>query len=196
MKNLAIVLVALAFGAVSAACATTRAQTPTTARPALEVPPVPPRVVEPVLPPEAPAPELVGELPTAPSTPAPPRPRPNTPPPASRETKADAKPTEPPQTTEPAAPANPPSPSPVGPLRTSRTADGPQAERQIRDTIGRANQLLGRVPFQKLSQERQAVYNQVKQFIEQAEAATKEGRFDLALEYADKAENLAKQLQA
>lgn len=191
MKSLAVVLVVLAMGAVSAACATTLAQAPATRLPALEVPPVPPRVIEPPPPPlPTPQPDPVDEPPAAlPPTTAKPRPQPrdNT---QKPETKPpDTAPAEQP----PVAAAN--TPPAVAPLRTSRTADGVQAERQIREIIGRANGLLGKVNFQKLSAERQKAYNQAKQFIEGAEAAIRDAKFEYALELADKAETLAKELQ-
>ena len=65
----------------------------------------------------------------------------------------------------------------------------------IRDIIGRANGLLGRVDYRKLSAERRKAYDQAKQFIEGAEGAIRDSRFEYALELADKAETLAKELQ-
>ncbi|MGB2714525.1 MAG: hypothetical protein WBC51_10130 [Vicinamibacterales bacterium] len=186
------IVVALGVGLLSSACATTRAQTPTQ-RPALEVPPVPPRVIEPVLPPEPATLEPIGELPTAPATP--PRPRPNPPRDSAREAKSEAKPPEAAPVEATPAPVTPP-PQPVGPLRTSRTLDGAQAERQIKDTIGRANGLLSKVDYQRLSTERQKVYNEAKQFAELAEAAIKDAKFEYALELAEKAETLARGLQS
>jgi hypothetical protein len=193
MKNaVSIVLVALGFGLLSTGCATTRAQTPTQ-RPALEVPPVPPRVIEPVLPPEPATLEPVNELPTAPSS-NPPRPRPNPTRDKPSEVKPDAKTAETTPAEASQAPAAPP-PQLVGPLRTPRTADGAKAEQQVRDVIGRANNLLNRVDYQKLTPERQKAYNEAKQFVAGAEAAIKDARFDIALELAEKAETYAKELQ-
>ena len=189
--TLAMVVVALGAGVLGAACATTRAQAPTQ-RPALEVPPVPPRVIEPVLPPEPSTLEPIGELPSAPST-NPPRQRPNPPRETGREAKSDAKPPEPAQTETTPPPA--PQPSPVGPLRTSRTADGAKTEQQIRDTLRRANALLGKVNFGGLTEDRKKVYNEAKQFMDGAETAIKEGQLELGLELAEKAETLAKGLQ-
>ena len=191
MQQLAKALALWALVALSSACATTRAQTQEP-RPPLDVPPVPPRVVEAVLPPPRPALEPVDELPTAPTSP-PVRPRPATREPAPRETKPEVKTAEPmpePTTSAAAQPA-----SPVPPLRTPRTADGAQAERQIRDIIGRANALLGRVDYRKLSAERRKEYDRAKQFIETAEAAIRDAKFEFGLEVAEKAETLAKQLQ-
>lgn len=188
----ALIVVALGVGLLSSACATTRAQTPTQ-RPALDVPPVPPRVIEPVLPPEPATLEPIGELPTAPATP--PRPRSNPPRDTAREAKSEAKPPEAAPVEATPAPVTPP-PQPVGPLRTSRTPDGAQAERQIKDTIGRANGLLAKVDYQKLSAQLQKVYNEAKQFAELAEAAIKDAKFEYALELAEKAETLARGLQS
>lgn len=190
MKKLVSALALLAMGGLVAACATTLAQTPATRMPALEVPPVPPRVIDPAPPPPTPMPEPVGELPTAPPTStAKPRPQP-------RETqKPEQKPPDTPTAEQPPVAAATPPAATVPPLRTNRTADAVQAERQIREIIGRANSLLGRVNFQKLSAERQKAYNQAKQFIEGAEAAIRDAKFEYALELADKAETLAKELQ-
>ena len=190
MQQLATALALSALVGLSSACATTRAQTQEP-RPALDVPPVPPRVVEVVLPPQSPQLEPVAELPTTPTSP-PVRPRPVTREPAPRDAKPEAKPDVPAEvpTTAAAQPA-----ATVPPLRTPRTADGAQAERQIRDIIGRANGLLGRVDYRKLSNERRKAYDQAKQFIEGAEGAIRDSKFEYALELADKAETLAKELQ-
>jgi hypothetical protein len=190
MQHLARALALSALIALSSACATTRAQTQEP-RPPLDVPPVPPRVVEAVLPPQTPQLEPVAELPTTPTSP-PVRPRPAIRDPAPRE-KPEAKSGETPAESPTTAAAQPTSTVP--PLRTPRTADGAQAERQIRDIVGRANGLLGRVDYRKLSAERRKAYDQAKQFIEGAEEAIRDGRFEYALELADKAETLAKQLQ-
>jgi hypothetical protein len=190
MKQLAAILALFASIVVSSACATTRAHT-TEPRPALEVPPVPPRVVEPVLPPPVPQIEPIGELPAPTSPPVRPRPAPREPAPPP---KAEAKPPETPPADAPAAGATQP-PAAVPPLRTSRTADGAQAERQIRDILGRANTLLARVDYRKLSAERRKAYDQAKQFIEGAEGAIRDSKLEYVLELADKAETLAKELQ-
>ena len=63
MQPLATALALSALIGLSSACAATRAQTQEP-RPPLEVPPVPPRVVEAVIPPQTPQLEPVGELPT------------------------------------------------------------------------------------------------------------------------------------
>jgi outer membrane biosynthesis protein TonB len=192
MQHLATALALSALVVLSSACATTRAQTQEP-RPPLEVPPVPPRVVEAVPPPQTPQLEPVGELPTTPTSP-PVRPRPPTREPTQRDAKPEAKTAEP--VPEPTTSAATQPTSPVPPLRTARTADGAQAERQIRDIIYRANALLARVDYRKLSAERRKAYDQAKQFIETAEAAIRDSKFEFGLEVADKAETLAKELQS
>ena len=192
MNRLTIVFVVLAGGAVAAGCVTTRAQAPGPKMPALEVPPVPPRVIEPAAPAPPPVPELVEDLPPA-QPPVAARPRQ----PARDNTqKPDPKPAEPAVTEQPSVAAvTPPTPT-VAPLRTARTGDGVQAERQIRDIIGRANGLLGRVDYRRLTPERRKAYDQAKQFIDGAEDAIRDAKFEYALELADKAETMAKELQS
>ena len=188
MKKVVPALAALLLAAVTAACATTRAQTPADKLPPLEVPPVPPRVIGPAPPLPIPQPEPVGELPTAPPA-ATAKPKP-----APRETqKPEPKPE---ATVAEQPPPQPTAPTPtVPPLRTARTGDTAQAVRQIQDILHRANTMLNKVDYQKLTAERQKAYNQAKQFIEGAEAALRDGRFDYALELAEKAETFAKELQ-
>ena len=189
MKKLVPAVAALFLAAITAACATTRAQTPADKLPPLEVPPVPPRVIEPAPPLPIPLPEPVEPLPapTAPTT--------SKPKPAPRETQ---KPEQKPEATSaelpPAQSVAPTAPA-VPPLRTDRTRDTAQAERQIRDILHRVNQLLNKVDYQRLTKDRQKAYNQAKQFMEGAEAALRDGRFDYALELAEKAETFAKELQ-
>jgi outer membrane biosynthesis protein TonB len=175
---------------MASACVTTRAQAPAVRMPALEVPPVPPRVIEPAPPPPAPLPEPVEPLPK------------EVPPSAAKarpQQKENQKPEpKPPETTpvEQPAVASAAAAPPVPPLRTTRTGDSAQAERQIKDTLYRANDLLSKVDFGKLTAERQKVYNQAKQFILMAEAASRDAKFEYALEVAEKAETLAKELQS
>ena len=191
MNRLAIVFVVLGTGPLAAGCVTTRAQAPGPKMPALEVPPVPPRVIEPAAPVPSPVPELVEDLPPA-QPPVAARPRP-----PARDTtqKPEPKPAEQPAAEQPAVAAVAPPAATVPPLRTARTGDGVQTERQIRDIIGRANGLLGRVDYRTLTPERRKAYDQAKQFIDGAEGAIREARFEYARELADKAETLAKELQ-
>ena len=190
----------LAAGLLASACATARAAAPVE-RPALEVPPAPPRLVE-----AAPAPDIgnfepVADLP--PEKPVPPaattKPRPS----SSRDAtnrdpqKPEAKPTEPlPTVVEPPPPTTPAQPPASGVLRTPATAADPAAsERQIRDTMASAQKGLSNVPFSSLNGQRKKAYNECKDFIERADAALKVSNFELAKELAGKAEKLANELQ-
>jgi hypothetical protein len=169
------------------ACASAQAKSPAD-RPTLEMPPVPPRVIE-AAPPEPAPPEPVVDLPAAPAPAPPPRSR-NSPPP--RETaKPDPKPEPPPaeQTvTAPPAPALPP-------LRTPGTPEGPEASRQVRDVIERATKTLASIDYRRLTAARRAEYDSAKQTITQSETALKSGKFDIALNLAEKAEGIAKELR-
>jgi hypothetical protein len=186
----------LGAGLLASACVTTRAAAPVE-RPALEVPPAPPRVVE-----AAPAPDLGGlepipDLPPEkPSTPtAKPRPG-NRDTAANKDPQKTEKPPEPvPAAVEPAAvvPTPPAAPPPL--IRTPATADAAAAERQIRDSIAKAQGSLKKVHFQGLTRELQKAYNDAKDFIERAEAAIKVSNFELAKGLASNAEKLASELQ-
>ena len=186
----------LAAGLLASACATARAAAPIE-RPALEVPPVPPRIVEP-----APAPDLgnyepVPDLP--PEKPAPPataKPKPSGP----RETnnrepqKAESKPPEPLPVVEP-PPSAPPPPAAAPLIRTPATADAAASERAIRDTMQSAQKGLNNVNFAGLNGQRKKAYNEARDFIERAEVAIKASNFELAKDLAGKAEKLANELQ-
>jgi outer membrane biosynthesis protein TonB len=154
---------------------------------ALEVPPVPPRVIDlaPVEPPPIP---LVEDLATpTPSSPTPPKPRPQA---------RDANRTEPKPEAKPEAPEPDPvpPPAPVAPLRTGTSANGPEAERQIREIIGRANRLLETVDVRSLSDERRANFDSAKDSIKRADEAIKASNWVLARQIAERAENIAKLL--
>jgi outer membrane biosynthesis protein TonB len=187
MKRLAAVLI---LGFLTSGCVTTRAQTPIE-RPTLEVPPAPPRVIEPVPVPEVvQQPDPVEELPPPPVVQTPRRSPRDT---ASRETqKPEPKPD--PPVTEPPAPV-PAAPAPAPPLRTPATADAAATSKEIRDTLNRAQEGLSKVDFQRLSEARKVSYNDAKDFIAQAEAAIKTSSFELAKGLASTAEKLAKELQ-
>ena len=167
------------------ACASAQAKAPLESVP-LEVPPVPPRVIDPA-PVEPPPIPLVEDLPPpSPSPTVPARPRP--PRDSSRtEPKGDARP----DTPEPEPPAAP-APPLVAPLRTNTAATGPEAERQIRDTISRARSLLETVDARGLSADRKATYDSAKDSIARAEDALKASNMVLARSLADRAETFAK----
>ena len=186
-------LLLLALALQAAACTAARAQVPPEDRPALVVPPVPPRAIEPI-PAEPPPIEPVGELPPAPASPT--RPKPPT-----RETnraanadaKPDPKPTETP-VVDPAASTQQPAAPPVPPLRTPGTADGPEIAKQVRETLDRASRMLNNVDYQALKPDSRANYDNAKSFIKQAEEALKANNSVAAKLLADRAENIAKQL--
>lgn len=185
----AIAILGLAAGA--SACRTAQAKAPAT-RPPLEVPPPPPRMVEP-LPSQPVTPlEPVGDLPPAPTTSRarPPAAREN----ASRDTaKAEPKP-EPPPPTEPAPAANPPAAAnPPPQIRTP--GDNSETARQVREMLDRTGKTLEKINYQQLTQQRQESYNDAKKFMREAEDALKASNFGLAQKLADKAETLAKELQ-
>lgn len=184
----------LLVGGLSSACASASARTPAD-RPALEVPPPPPRSIEPLPKPEAPGPEPVSDLPS--SSPAPvSRPRPNT----AREAPPRAEPQKPvepaqPPVTDPPAATPPVAAPPVPPLRTPNSASGPEAAKQVRDAIDRAQKALQGVNYQKLNNAQQRQYNYAKMMLQQCEEQLKESNFDIARENADKAYRIATELQ-
>jgi len=183
MKKLLLGVPLIGWLALASACAThVKAKAPIE-RPNLDVPPPPPRVVEP-----APVPDVTPEpVPDLPPVPAPARPRPPQPRPQPAEPKAEAKPEQAPaESGTAAAPANPPPQ-----LRTPQTADGPEAEKSVRTTIDRARNVLNTVNFNPLSNERKKAYNDAKAFIQQAEDAAKNGNYVFAQSLANKAETLA-----
>lgn len=185
----------LAAGLLASACVTTRAAAPVE-RPPLEVPPVPPRVIEPAPPPESVV-EPVSDLPPEKPAATPIRPRPT----AARDTSKDTqKPPDPkpPETTPPPV-EQPPAPPPASAaplIRTPATADAAAAERQIRESLGTTQKRLNSINFQRLSPERQKAYNEAKDFMEQAERAIKTSNFELAKGLASTAEKLASELQS
>ena len=162
-------------------------------RPPLDVPPPPPRVIEPTPVQDAP-PDPVPDLPPAPAPPRPTRPAPTRPNTggtnnSSGEPKAEVKPD---------TPATDPAPAPPPPvsvqLRTPQTADGSEADKNVRTTLDRAKNLLGTVNFNALSNERKKAYNDAKAFIQQTEEALKQGNYVLAQGFVTKAETLAHEL--
>jgi hypothetical protein len=179
---------ALLFGILAlsaAACASGRPQARVEDTPTLAVPPVPPRVIEPVPATEPQAIEPVGNLPPATEPAAPKRPSP------PRERGAAEKP-EPKSDTPPdsVAAANPPAPVP--PLRTA-TSPGPEvAQQQVRDVLDRARKMLESIDTSQLSQDRKDNHKAAWNFIGEAEAALKANNHVQAKALADRAENTAK----
>ncbi len=189
MRRLLAVSLILGLSPLASGCTTLQAKKAPVERPALDVPPPPPRIVEAAPAPEPP-PEPVPDLPP-PST-APPKPRPQ-----PRPTNTEPKPEAPkPEAPADATPAPPPvqQPAQVPQLRTPQTADGAEAEKNVRAAIDRAKNALGSVNYNGLSNERKKVYNDAKSFIQQAEDASRQGNFVLAQASATKAEVLAKEI--
>ena len=181
-----VILAVWVCGALaSGACVTARAKVPAD-RPALDVPAPPPRVIEPTPQPEPSTPEPVGDLPPA----APPNPRPK-PTPNRDPPRVEPKPETPAaETAPPVAPVTPPPQ-----LRTPGTADGAEAMRQVREVVDRANKTLGSIDYRQLNKNRREQYNTAKNLITQSEDALKKSTFDIARKLADKADQIAKELQ-
>jgi len=182
-------LVAVLAGLASA-CASAQAKAPAD-RPALEVPAPPPRSIEPAPKPEpSTAPEPVSDLPPAsPTTPN----RPTRT--ATRDTTPRPEP-KPPETApvEPPAPATPPA-APPPQLRTPSSADGPEASKQVRDMVDKAQKALSSIDCKKLNKARQEQCNNARLMLQKAEDQLKASNFDLARENADKAYRIANELQ-
>ena len=172
-RTLLLILVLAPLAACASAQAKSRVE-----RPNLEVPPPPPRVIEPMKTAEAP-PDPVSELPVNPAIP---RPRPSSP---QREpVKAEPPKTEPP-VEQPAAAS----------LPQLRTPNSPDAARQVQEIIDRASATLRSIDYRVLNNERRAQYDNAKLLVKQAGDALKAGNFDFAKNLADKAERIAKELQ-
>ncbi len=173
--------------AASGACASAQAKSPAD-RPALEVPPVPPRVIE-AKPLEAPPPEPVEELP--PVAQLPPRARPT----AREAVRVEPKTQEPaPPADQPLASVAPPAP-PVPLLRTPGTVDGPGATRQVNEVIERARRALNAIDYRRLTAERRNQYDSAKLMVTESENALKKSEFEFARNLAEKADRLARELQ-
>jgi hypothetical protein len=169
----------------------TRAQAPVE-RPTLEVPPAPPRVIDP-----APLPEVVQVEPSIEFLPPPPvetktRPRAQRDPGARETQKPEQKPE-----TPAVDPVATPVPAPTAPpvQRPQANPDNAAAGR-IREMIQRATGTLNNVDYQKLSDQRRGAYKDAQNHIAGAEIALKESNFELAQEMAEKAEKLANALQS
>lgn len=184
-------LVVIAVAGCGAGCASVQAGSPAE-RPNLDVPPVPPRVVE-AMPVPTPPPEPVEDLP--PVTSAPPRSRPASPAPPREAVRTESRPAETPAA-EAAVPAAAPAPVPPAPqLRTPATADGAEAARQVHDVIERAKRMLGSIDYRRLTSERRSQYDSARLMVTQAEDAVKASNFEFARNLAEKAERLATELK-
>lgn len=191
MTRWQFVIPLIVLAPLAAGCASASAKTAPAERPALMVPPPPPRVVEQAPAPD-PVPEPVADLPPVPQPPRSTRPtRENT---ARQQPAAPAEPKGSEVPPEPAAPAPAPTPQKAPQLSTPQTADSNEAERAIRATAERANGSLRSVNFNQLSNERKKAYNDAKMYLQQAEEALKQGNFVFAQNIANKAETLAREL--
>ena len=174
---------------VAPACTTARAARPVE-RPALEVPPPPPRMIAPLPLPDLPPVDFVPESPTN-NNPSSPRSR------AKSEKPEPAKPEQKPET--PPAPVDPPPTAPQQPstpaLRIPESADNSQLQNQIKTQIATARGILDKTDYGPLKQPLKNAYDQAKNFVSEAEAALKTGNLVYAKEVAEKAERLAKELQ-
>ena len=106
---------------------------------------------------------------------------------------AEAKPDpkqEPPVESVAAAP-----PQPVAPLRTSTTPTGPEATRQIREILDNTQRMLDKVDSLS-SDDRKANYDSAKNFMRQADEALKKEELTQARLFAERAQNIANQLQS
>jgi hypothetical protein len=199
MAKVRILLVAggLAGAFLSACgCARLHAKAEPEQPPALETPAPPPRVITPIeAEPIAPA---VEEAPnrhpvrsvtkpanqrndTVKSEPPKAEPKPETPTPPTA--KVDIPP-EPPRATEEAQP-------PQRRLQAGRPATSSEAEKNIRDVLGRASRDLNRVDYGALTEEGKTQYNAAKRFLQQADEALRVKNFIFAANLADKAAALA-----
>jgi hypothetical protein len=181
-----VLLIWLGAVAASASCASAQARAAAD-RPTLEVPAPPARVIEPPARPEPATPEPVPDLPP----PAPPNPKPK--PPANREpARTDSKP-EAPAPEVPQQPVAPVTPPPQ--LRTS-SVDGAEAERQVRTILDRASKGLKLVDPKGLSNARRKEYDTAVLMMAQSEENLKTANFEIARNLANKADQIAKELQS
>lgn len=182
----ALILSALLVPA--AACASAQAKAPAEPAP-LEVPQAPPRVIDAIPLPEPADIPPVEELPSAATNPAPPRPKPQ-----PRDRGEAPKPEAKPETPTDVEPSTAPPAAPVPPLRTGASANGPEAERQIREILVRAKGLLEGVDRNSLSDERKANYDSARDSIKNAEDFIKASNWVLARSVAERAEKIARLL--
>ena len=150
--------------------------------PPLEVPPPPPRNVEPAdtqVPQPVPlvdAPVRTVERPRA------------TPPPPPREAKPE------PKVEAPAEPKPPEEVRPGTTLQTTPTASEGELERKVRATLQTATADLNRVDYRRLNADVQMQYDTAKSFIRQADEALKTKNLVFAQTMAEKAATIASQL--
>jgi hypothetical protein len=186
----------LAVSLLASGCAKAHAKTAPDAP--LDMPPPPPREVEPS---ETEAPPLV-PLATEPArAPLPPRPGPA--PrrePARVEPKPETKPEPPkpePSKPEPAPADTKPAeetPHPPTTLQTAPATAETEVERSVRATMTRATGELNRIDYRTLNADARMQYDTAKRFIQQADDAMKAKNLVFARNLADKAAAIAAQL--
>ena len=166
----------------------THAQAKTVPDAPLEMPAPPPRTIEPV---DVETPQPV-PLPEEPARRAPLR----RPPPPRPEPKIEVKPEPPKPETPP--PAEPPKPveEPAKPpaLQMAPPASEAEIERQIRQTLARANSDLKRIDSRTLNADARTQFDFANRYIQQAEDALSKKNLVFAKTFADKASALAVQL--
>jgi hypothetical protein len=165
------------------ACRTARAAEPIE-RPALEVPPPPPRVIVPLPGPNVPPRlEPVEELPvTTDKSPTKPRANRDKPDPNKPDPKVEV------EANAPPAPATPP-------VRLENP-NSAQLSSQVRETLARAKAIIDGIERNSLGSEpRRKAYDQAKLFAEEAEDAIQKNNLVYAKEMADKAERLASSIK-
>ncbi len=182
-----VVVLSLAVGTGCAGRSHAASPSPTV----LNVPPAPPRVIsvppEPVAPVETTTAEPSAERPPVRAT----RPA------ARPDSSARSGPT---SEVEASAPVESPSERVTNPeaaaplLRTPQTRDESQADRRIREVLGRASALLSQVNPLSLSREARTQHDTARRFVDQAGAALLERNYVFASYLADKAETLARGL--
>ena len=178
-----------AFALLLAAGCSSRGPRVIEEHPPLVVPPVPARTIEP--PPVTLPPPI-----EPPVDPPPPPAAASKPKPTTRENnKPEPKPETPPETASVTGAATTNPPPPVAPLRTPTTPVGPEATRQIREMLARAQSILNNVDYQKLTPDRRATYDSAKSYITQSEDAMKKDDLMVARSFAERAEIIAKQLE-
>jgi hypothetical protein len=178
-------LALLGLVGASGGCASAQAKAPAE-RPNLDVPAPPTRMIEPTPSPELTQPEPVPELPPAPAAPRP-RQTPN-----RESARPEAKPEAPAADAPAAAPVAPVTPPPQ--LRTATTADAAEAEKQVRTIMDSANKSLAAINFQRLNKGQREQYDIAKRMITQSEEKLKESKIEIALDYATKADKIAREL--
>ena len=90
-----------------------------------------------------------------------------------------------------------PTPPPVAPLRSAATPSGAEGTRQIREILDSTQKLLDKVDQASLgSDDRRANYESAKNFLRQADEALKKEELTQARSFAERAQNIAKQLQS